>query len=74
MTVLIIILAFGKLRQDDCKFEGSLAHIVSLLKQTSKCSSLDDMGKTERKMTVSWTSRYPCRHRGERYHTSEQTT
>lgn len=37
MVVLTIILAFVRLRQEDCKFEGSLArYSESLLKQTDK--------------------------------------
>lgn len=65
MVVLIIILAFERLRQEDYKFEGSLAILVRAY--LNKCSSLEYMGRTERKMAVSRASHYPCHHRGERY-------
>lgn len=54
MVVLTIILAFGRLKQEDCKFEGSLASIVRayLNKQTSAAVQMTWEGLKEK-----WQSR-----------------
>lgn len=54
MVVLTIILAFVRLRQEDCKFEGSLANTVRacLNRQIDKCSSLDDREGLKEKSLV----------------------